>query len=198
MSDQKNPTAVQIGQRIKQARKMAGMDTAEALLEKVSEWKRSRLGNYEAGISTPSPDDVRLIATATGTSPCWIAFGAGPIRASGRDLQAIRHQNLIAITEEAKSNRKLTPLLNALGVSRKKLDAHLTNPFINLPERMMRHCESYLKIQSGWMDEQHVENDPLCSSFPDDMRELMTLYSNLSEPNRKLMLRLVRCIEPVS
>ncbi|MCM8885544.1 MAG: helix-turn-helix domain-containing protein [Candidatus Thiodiazotropha sp.] len=198
MSDQKNPTAVQIGQRIKQARKMAGMDTAEALLEKVSEWKRSRLGNYEAGISTPSPDDVRLIATATGTSPCWIAFGAGPIRASGRDLQAIRHQNLIAITEEAKSNRKLTPLLNALGVSRKKLDAHLTNPFINLPERMMRHCESYLKKQSGWMDEQHVENDPLCSSFPDDMRELMTLYSNLSEPNRKLMLRLARCIEPVS
>ncbi|MCU7947623.1 MAG: helix-turn-helix domain-containing protein [Candidatus Thiodiazotropha sp. (ex Cardiolucina cf. quadrata)] len=198
MSDQKNPTAVQIGQRIKQARKMAGMETAEALLEKVSEWKRSRLGNYEAGISMPSPDDVRLIANATGTSPCWIAFGAGPIRASGRDLQAIRYQNLIAVSEEAKTNRKLTLLLKALGISRKKLDVHLTNPFINLPERMMRHCESYLNKQSGWMDEQHVENDPLCSSFPDDMRELMTLYSNLSEPNRKLMLRLSRCIETVS
>ncbi|MCU7857252.1 MAG: DNA-binding protein, partial [Candidatus Thiodiazotropha sp. (ex Lucinoma borealis)] len=114
------------------------------------------------------------------------------------DLQAIRYQNLIAVSEEAKTNRKLTLLLKALGISRKKLDAHLTNPFINLPERMMRHCESYLNKQSGWMDEQHVENDPLCSSFPDDMRELMTLYSNLSESNRKLMLRLSRCIETVS
>lgn len=195
MSDRKNPTAVQIGQRIKQARKMAGMDTAEALLEKIPEWKRSRLGNYEAGISMPSPDDVRLIATATVASPCWIMFGAGPIRATGRDLQAIRHQNLIVITEEAKSNRKLTPLLTALGISRKKLDSHLTNPFLDLTKRMMRHCDSYLKKPSGWMDEQHVENDPLCRSFPDDMRELMTLYSNLNESNRKLMLRLARSIE---
>ncbi len=195
MSDRKNPTAVQIGQRIKQARKMAGMDTAEALLEKIPAWKRSRLGNYEAGISMPSPDDVRLIATATRASPCWIMFGAGPIRATGRDKQAIRHQNLVAVLEEAKSNRKLTPLLKALGISRKKLDTHLTNPFLDLTERMMRHCESYLKKPSGWMDEQHVENDPLCRSFPDDMRELMTLYSNLSESNRKLMLRLARCIK---
>ena len=84
MIDRKNPTAVQIGQRIKQARKMSGMDTAETLLEKIPEWKRSRLGNYEAGISTPSPDDVRQIASATGASPCWIMFGAGPIRATGR------------------------------------------------------------------------------------------------------------------
>ncbi len=195
MSDRKNPTAVQIGQRIKQARKMAGMDTAEALLEKIPEWKRSRLGNYEAGISMSSPDDVRLIATATRTSPCWIMFGAGPIRATGRDKQAIRHQNLVAVIEEAKSNRQLTPLLKALGISRKKLDNHLENPFLDLTERMMRHCESYLRKPSGWMDEQHVENDPLCRSFPDDMRELMTLYSNLNESNRKLMLRLALCIE---
>jgi transcriptional regulator with XRE-family HTH domain len=195
MSEYKNPTAVQIGQRIKQARKMAKMDTAEALLKKIPEWKRSRLGNYEAGISMPSPDDVRLLAAATGASPCWIMFGAGPIRPTGRDLQAIRHQNLVAIAEEAKRNRKLTTLLKALGISSKKLDSHLANPFLNLTQRMMRRCESVLKKPSGWMDEQHVENDPLCSSFPDDMRELMTLYSNLNEPNRKLMLRLVRSIE---
>jgi transcriptional regulator with XRE-family HTH domain len=195
MRDRKNPTAVQIGQRIKQARKMAGMDTADILLEKIPTWKRSRLGNYEAGISMPSPDDIRLIAAATGASPCWIMFGAGPIRATGRDRQAIRHQNLAAIAEEAKSKRKLSALLNALKISRKKLDSHLTNPFLDLSERLMRHCEAYLKRPPGWMDEQHVENDPLCSSFPDDMRELMTLYSNLSEANRKLMLRLSRCIE---
>jgi transcriptional regulator with XRE-family HTH domain len=195
MSERKNPTAIQIGQRIKQARKMAGMDTAEALLEKIAEWKRSRLGNYEAGISMPSPDDVQLIASATGASPCWIMFGAGPIRATGRDRQAIRHQNLVAIAEEAKSQRKLTALLSGLGLSRKKLDTHLNNPFLDLTERMMRHCESHLKKPNGWMDEQHVENDPLCSSFPDDMRELMTLYSNLSESNRRLMLRLAKNIE---
>ena len=143
----------------------------------------------------PSPDDVRLIATATSASPCWIMFGVGPIRSTGRDKQAIRHQNLVAVVAEAKSNRKLTSFLKALGISHKKLDTHLTNPFIALTERMMRHCESYLKKPSGWMDEQHVENDPLCSSFPDDMRELMTLYSNLHESNRNLMLRLARCIE---
>jgi transcriptional regulator with XRE-family HTH domain len=195
MRERKNPTAVQIGQRIKQARKMAGMVTAEALLEQIPEWKRSRLGNYEAGISMPSPDDIRMLAAATGASPCWIMFGAGPIRSTERDLQAIRHQNLVIITEKAKANRKLTTLLKALGISRKKLDSHLANPFLPLTQRMMRRCELVLKKTSGWMDEQHVENDPLCSSFPDDMRELMTLYSNLNESNRKLMLRLVRSIE---
>ncbi len=195
MSEGKNPTAVLIGQRIKQARKMAGMDTADSLLVNIPEWKRSRLGNYEAGISMPSPDDIKLISTATGASPCWIMFGAGPIRATGRDEQAIRHQNLVAIVDEAKSRRKLTPLLKALGISRKKLDTHLTNPFLDLTERMMRKCETYLTKPRGWMDEQHVENDPLCSSFPVDMQELMTLYSNLSESNRGLLLRMARCIE---
>ena len=34
MLDKKNPTAVQIGLRIKQVRKMAGYDTAIQLLEK--------------------------------------------------------------------------------------------------------------------------------------------------------------------
>ncbi|MES9905249.1 MAG: helix-turn-helix transcriptional regulator [Sedimenticola sp.] len=197
MSERKNPTAVLIGQRIKQARKMAGMDTADSLLAQIPEWKRSRLGNYEAGISMPSPDDVRLIATATSSSPCWIMFGAGPIRSTGRDLQAIRHQNLIAITDEAKSNRKLTTLLKSLSISRKKLDTHLTNPFLRLTERTMKHCESYLKKPSGWMDEQHIEQDPLCGSFPDDMRELMIIYSNLDKSNRELMLRLARSIEPI-
>ena len=195
MSDGKNPTAVQIGQRIKQARRMAGINTAEALLEKIPEWKRSRLGNYEAGISTPSPDDVQLLAAATDASPCWIMFGAGPIRATGRDLQAIRHQNLIAIVEETKSNRSLSRLNKALGISREVLDSHLSNPFLDLPKRMMRSCEKFIGKPAAWMDEQHVENDPLCRSFPDDMRELMTLYSNLTTSNRELLLRLARCIE---
>ena len=74
MADRKNPTAIQIGQRIKQARRMAGFDTAAQLLEKIPDWGPSRLGNYEAGISLPSPDDVKLIAEKTDSSPCWIIF----------------------------------------------------------------------------------------------------------------------------
>ena len=70
MTEPKNPTAVQIGQRIKQARRMAAMETADSLLSRIPEWSRSRLGNYEAGISTPSPDDIRLIAQTTGASAC--------------------------------------------------------------------------------------------------------------------------------
>ena len=71
MADNKNPTTVQIGQRIKQARKMAGFDTAAQLLAKIPDWGTGRLGNYEAGISLPSPDDVQTIARMTGSSPCW-------------------------------------------------------------------------------------------------------------------------------
>ena len=51
MADKKNPTAVQIGQRIKQARRMAGFDTAAQLLAHITERGPGRLGNYEAGIS---------------------------------------------------------------------------------------------------------------------------------------------------
>lgn len=51
MADNKNPAAVKIGQRIKQARKMAGYDTAAQLLEELGDWRTGRLGNYEAGIS---------------------------------------------------------------------------------------------------------------------------------------------------
>lgn len=90
MADGKNPTAVQIGQRIYQARRMAGFNTAAQLLAHIPDWGPSRLGTYEAGISLPSPDDVKVIAEQSGASPCWIMFGSGPIRASGRDTQAIR------------------------------------------------------------------------------------------------------------
>ena len=123
MQDRKNPTAIKIGQRIKQARQMAGLKTAAQLLEKIPEWGKSRLGNYEAGISLPSPDDVMLIAHATKSSPCWIMFGSGPIRASGRDTQAIRHQNLSILIEQFRQKPGLlTRFVNALGISRKTLD----------------------------------------------------------------------------
>ena len=192
MADRKNPTAVQIGQRIKQARRMAGCDTAAQLLEQIPDWGQSRLGNYEAGISLPSPDDVKVIAEKTGSSPCWIMFGSGPIRASGRDTQAIRHQNLVATFEQARAQRgQLTPLLKAIGLSRKKLDEHITNPFLVLTDRLVWRCEQYLKKQKGWMDEQHVETDPVCASFPEDMRRLMMIYSELPAEERQRLLRVI-------
>jgi len=192
MADRKNPTAVQIGQRIKQARRMAGFDTAAQLLEQIPDWGPSRLGNYEAGISLPSPDDVKVIAEKTDSSPCWIMFGSGPIRASGRDAQAIRHQNLVATFEQARAQRgQLTPLLKAIGLSRKKLDEHIDNPFLTIPDRLVRRCEQFLKKQKGWMDEQHVETDPVCASFPEDMRRLMMIYSELPAQERQRLLRVI-------
>ena len=192
MTDRKNPTAVKIGQRIKQARRMAGFDSAAQLLEHIPDWGSSRLGNYEAGISLPSPDDVRLIAEATDASPCWIMFGSGPIRASGRDTQAIRHQNLVATVEQLRLQRgQLTRLLKTLGISRKKLDAYLANPFQPIPDRLVRRCEKFLGKPSAWMDEQHVETDPVCATFPDDMRRLMMIYSELPPLERRRLLRIV-------
>lgn len=191
MSDKKNPTAVQIGQRIKQARKMAGYDTAAQLLEKIPDWGTGRLGNYEAGISLPSSDDVKTIALVTDSSPCWIMFGLGPIRSTGRDIQAIRHQNFVYIFENCKSQKgTITKFLKAIGWSRKKVDEHINNPFLSIPDRIARKCEKYDTKPVGWLDEQHVESDPVCAAFPDDMRRVMEIFSNLSGDKRTMFLQM--------
>lgn len=83
---------------------MAGFDAAAQLLEELGDWGAGRLGNYETGISIASPDDIQAIADAIGSVPCWMMFGHGPIRASGRDIQAIRHQNFVYIFESCKNN----------------------------------------------------------------------------------------------
>jgi transcriptional regulator with XRE-family HTH domain len=191
LSSQKNPTAVQIGQRIKQARKMAGFDTAAQLLDKIPDWGSGRLGNYEAGISLPSPDDVRTIANVTDASPCWIMFGAGPIRATGRDLQAIRHQNFVYIVETCKREPgMLKKFLQAIGLSQHKVTEHLDNPFLAISDRLARKCETFAKRPKYWLDEQHVESDPVCAAFPEDMRRIMEIYSNLEQDKRKLFLHI--------
>jgi hypothetical protein len=193
MADKKNPTAVTIGQRIKQARKMAGFDTAAQLLEKIPDWGTGRLGNYEAGISVPSPDDVKLIAKVTDASPCWIMFGLGPIRATGRDVQAIRHQNFVYIFENAKAQRGgMTGFLKAIGLSRNKVDEHLNNPFLTIPDRIARKCEKFAKHATGWLDEQHVESDPVCAAFPEDMREVMAIFSGLGDEKRDMFLKMAK------
>jgi len=191
MPEKKNPTAVQIGQRIKQARKMAGFDSAAQLLAQIPDWGTGRLGNYEAGISIPSPDDIKIISDATDSSPCWIMFGLGPIRASGRDLQASRHQNLEYLFEICRNQRgTMSAFLKAVGLSRKKIDDFLSNPFLAIPDKIARKCEKYAKKPVGWLDEQHVESDPICAAFPEDMRAVMEIYSGLSKEKRDIFLRI--------
>ncbi|MFO1371606.1 MAG: helix-turn-helix transcriptional regulator [Candidatus Competibacteraceae bacterium] len=181
--------------RIKLARKMAGLATQAQLLERIPHWKPSRLGNYEAGVSVPNPDDMLLIAEATGVSPCWLMFGLGPIRPSERDQQAIRHQNLTLLSEQtAKEAGDRQALARLLDLAPERLDEHLNNPFLPIDDGLARRCEQALHRPLGWMDEQHVEHDPLCLAFPDDMRELMMLYSGLTPEKRKIVLETVRTL----
>ena len=181
--------------RIKLARRMAGLDTQAALLQLIPEWKPSRLGNYEAGVSTPGPDDILLIARATEASPCWLMFGLGPIRPSARDLQAIRHQNLTRLTEHAEQESGgPAGLAKALKLSQKKLREYLDNPFLPIEDALAKRCERAGGHREGWMDEQHVEDDPLCMAFPEDMRELMMLYSRLGKTNRHVVLATMKTL----
>jgi transcriptional regulator with XRE-family HTH domain len=178
-----------IAARIKLARKMAGLATQAALLERVPDCKPSRLGNYEAGISHPGPEDVERIAEVTEVSPCWLMFGHGPIRPNARDLQAIRHQNLSHIAEEQRCKRGgLSRLARSLGRTRAELAAHIDNPFLPIDDPIARRMEQLLGQRQGWADEQHVAHDPVCRSFPDDLRELMGLYSVTDGPGRQLAL----------
>ncbi len=195
MADNKKPSAIQIGQRIKQARKMAGFDTAAQLLDKIPDWGTGRLGNYEAGISLPSPDDVKIISTVTDSSPCWIMFGLGPIRSTGRDIQAIRHQNIEYIYDSCKSQRgALTKFLKAVGYSKLKMEEFINNPFKSIPDKLSRKSEKFANKTRGWLDEQHVESDPVCAAFPEDMRQIMEIFSNLSEDKRKKLLQIANIL----
>ncbi len=55
------------------------------------------------------------------------------------------------------------------------LDVLLDKSFEPISDELARRFENQLRHPTGWMDERHVEHDPLCLSFPDDIRELMTL-----------------------
>ncbi len=181
--------------RIKLARKMAGLETQASLVERIPGWKPSRVGNYEAGVSVPSPDDMLLIARATDSSPCWLMFGLGPIRPNARDLQAIRHQNLSRLADQAEQNGAgLGALARSLRIAQKALREHLDNPFLPIDDALARRCERSGSHRKGWMDEQHIEDDPLCMAFPEDMRELMMLYSGLQPAQRTLVLETLRTL----
>ncbi len=197
ISKDKNPWAIAIGSRLQQARQMANYNNLDQLLQQLpKQWhnKRSRFTNYEAGISLAPPEMVELIANATHCSACWIMFGTGPIRDNGRDIQAVRHQNFIFKIEEMRTHKKLGTFYKESGLSKHKIDEYLNDPFRQIEDRLARKLEKHLKLTPGWMDEQHIENDPICNSFPDDLRELMTLYSNANAEKRQMLLNIARTV----
>jgi len=192
----KDPVAVKIGKRIAQARKMAGFKTAREFRQKLPKWPENRLSWYEAGYSMPHPRDVEQIAEITGSSACWIMFGLGPIRSGGRDLQAVRHQNLVYLYRAASEQEGSAEasFLSSLGLEAKKIAEYLDNPFQHIGERLARKIEKAGGKPRKWLDEQHVESDGLCSSFPDELRELMTIYSEVDEKSKGLLLAMARAI----
>jgi transcriptional regulator with XRE-family HTH domain len=185
-----------IAGRIKLARKMAGLVTQAQLLALIPGWKPSRLGNYEAGISSPGADDIRRIAEATGVSACWLMFGDGPIRPSERDLQAVRHQNLVHLLQGVDDDsERLAEIVRRLRISRKRLLEHLDNPFQPIGDELAGRIERITERPPGWLDQQHVEHDPLFLSFPDSMRELMMIWSELRPAQQFVLLAAARALK---
>lgn len=195
----KDPIAVQVGARIKQARQMAGYKT-QGELNKILigdyGWSTGRLGNYEAGQSMPGPQEAHILGKVTGSSECWIMFGAGPIRSRERDVQAIRHQNLtLSINELKEQNKGYAEFLEKAGSTPTALQKYLDNPFKKIGDRQARRFERALNRRKGWLDEQHIDHDPVCGQFPDDMREMMTIYSELPDAEREKLLNIARILK---
>lgn len=182
-----------VGGRIRQARLMSGHETIAALNEKFPEWSNSRLGNYETGKSLPNPLEIMKIAKATETSPCWITFGIGTIRSMSRELQPIRHQNLTYL-EDNLSKSELTALRNSLKLKPKDFINHINNPFLKITDTMCLKIEKHLGKQKNWMSEQHIDTDGLCMHYPEDIRKILTIYSNLDKDGKQLFLGLTQSL----
>jgi hypothetical protein len=193
-SRSKDPVAIKIGKRIAQARKMAGFKSAKAFREKLPKWPENRLSWYEAGYSMPHPTHVEIIAKITGSSACWIMFGLGPIRSGERDLQAVRHQNLVFLFRQAEEAgaEAVGEFLLAVRLDVRQLADYIDNPFKHIGERLARSIEKAKQRPVKWLDEQHIESDGLCGSFPDDLRELMTIYSEMDERGRKMLIEMAQ------
>jgi hypothetical protein len=144
----------------------------------------------------PHPGHVEIIARITGTSACWIMFGLGPIRSGERDLQAVRHQNLVYLFRQAEEGGAdaISEFLLTIRLDVRQLADYIDNPFKHIGERFARRIEKANHRPVKWLDEQHIESDGLCGSFPDDLRELMTIYSEMDERGRKLLIEMAQTI----
>lgn len=196
----KDPIAIQIGLRIKQVREMAGFPTQAALSDVLREhgWSASRLSNYEAGISMPRPQEVSLIAALTESSECWIMFGLGPIRSLSRDTQAVRHQNLaFRIRQLQRDPGRYEAFLRKAKLDAARVQTHIEDPGLKISDRFARGFEKLIGERKGWMDEQHVDHDPLFNNFPDALRELIHIYSELDDRYRGILLEMSRTLKTI-
>lgn len=183
-----------VGERIKQARIMAGFETIAALTERFPDWSDRRLGNYETGTSLPNPLDVFRISKETQTSPCWITFGIGSIRSSDRDIQAIRYQNFSHLYEKMNKAEQLE-LRKVIKLKPKEVSNYLDNPYLKITATLCRKIERHLDKPRGWMEQQHVEMDGLSDFFPEDIKELLSIYSNLDSDGRDMLLAISRTVK---
>ena len=183
-----------VGERIRQARQMAGFDTIASLTERFPDWSERRLGNYENGTSLPNPLDILRISKETNTSPCWITFGIGSIRSSDRDIQAIRYQNFSHLYEKMNKAEQLV-LRKAIKLKPREMSHYLDNPYLKITETLCRKIERHLEKTKGWMEQQHVEMDGLSDFFPEDVKELLSIYSNLDTDGRAMLLAISRSVK---
>ncbi len=51
--------------------------------------------------------------------------------------------------------------------------------------------------QQYWLDEQHIESDGLSTSYPPDLQELTAIHSELSPPERQLLLDMAKALQQV-
>ncbi|MES9822124.1 MAG: helix-turn-helix transcriptional regulator [Candidatus Thiodiazotropha sp.] len=180
-SSDRNPLYVKIGKRIRQARLMAKESNSRILSERLG-WSGGRLNNFETGASTPGVEETLQYCEAVGADPCWITYGVGSPRAS--TLQSTRYRNLMAVVDKAESAGNLLELLEGIQVTVDGLDKLRANPFKEIPDRLARRCEKHLQLRKGWFDESHIEHG-FCQPLPDDMRQLLTLYTKLSANDRR-------------
>ena len=120
----------EIGQRIYRARKNKGL-TRKALAELTDDLKPSRISNWEYGLRTPGPEEVKQLSKA--------------LKVSSAFLLCLTEEDHGFVKEE--SNARWIPLLNF----QQSLD------FTQLPENIKKHhVEIYIPINPKDVTSEHV------------------------------------------
>ena len=82
-----------------------------------------------------------------------------------------------------------------LNLPRQELFKYINNPFLEISDGLSTIIEHSLEKRESWMDEQHIENDGLSNFFPDDLREIMMIFSNMKPESKTLLLDLAKTLQ---
>lgn len=176
----RNPLYIKIGKRIRQARLMAKESNSRALSERLG-WSGGRINNFETGASTPGIEETLQLCEVLSVDPCWLTYGVGSPRVAS--LQNTRYRNLMAVVDDTEQKGELPELLEGIRLTIEQLVKYRANPFKPITDQLARRCERHLQQPKGWLDESHIRD--YCVPLPEDMRNLLALYSKLSESDRK-------------